>query len=674
MFPQLRLFEHIRFRYLVPVMRWICVIAVLLAALATAPAGGVDEQFVDIYILIQDADGLARSKPREAIDKYTQANLMLQRLHKGSPDWNPVVVNFRLNYLAERLSTLGAPGAANSSVTSPSLRPVPETVPGVTEVRAASPSQQAASPSPALEAEVESLRLKVRGLESEKTLLEAKLREALAAIPAAVDPAELTRATTRIKDLQKENELMKARFEEEKKKKQSPVQPGATVEQLRNVLEEANRKLALETERARSIAETNFLLQAQYESAARLPVESAELAGLRRALESANQELARQRQEAARAALEQRDTRAKLEQLQAAADKAAALAAENELLKKQLAEARPEPKQGVPIDASRQLAEARAQIASLQSDRELLRMDRIRLEQQLGGKAGNAVEFAAQTARIKQLTGEKDDLEKRLHEAEKELSSRKTRVSASRVAQMEKDLDAYRSRVAVLEARAVPFTAGELALFSKPVPSLSGGTTKRPAVKPTPAARKKMEEAQHQVASGNIGGAEATLQLVVREPGTNVAALTALAATQIAQSHLEDAEKTLQQALAAAPSDPASLSLSGCLKYRQGRVDEAVEVLSRAAVADPKNAEVQNYLGLSLSQKGLRAPAESALRKAIQLQADYGSAHHNLAVIYLSQEPPMVELARWHYQKGIAAGQPARPEFEKLLQERAVRK
>ena len=272
------------------------------------------------------------------------------------------------------------------------------------------------------------------------------------------------------------------------------------------------------------------------------------------------------------------------------------------------------------------------------------------------------------------MTGEKDDLEKRLHEAEKELSSRKTRVSASRVAQMEKDLDAYRSRVAVLEARAVPFTAGELALFSKPVPSLSGGTTKRPAVKPTPAARKKMEEAQHQVASGNIGGAEATLQLVVREPGTNVAALTALAATQIAQSHLEDAEKTLQQALAAAPSDPASLSLSGCLKYRQGRVDEAVEVLSRAAVADPKNAEVQNYLGLSLSQKGLRAPAESALRKAIHLQADYGSAHHNLAVIYLSQEPPMVELARWHYQKGIATGQPARPEFEKLLQERAVRK
>ena len=30
---------------------------------------------------------------------------------------------------------------------------------------------------------------------------------------------------------------------------------------------------------------------------------------------------------------------------------------------------------------------------------------------------------------------------------------------------------------------------------------------------------------------------------------------------------------------------------------------EAVDVLSRAAAADPSNAEVQNYLGLSLSQK-----------------------------------------------------------------------
>ena len=65
--------------------------------------------------------------------------------------------------------------------------------------------------------------------------------------------------------------------------------------------------------------------------------------------------------------------------------------------------------------------------------------------------------------------------------------------------------------------------------------------------------------------------------------------------------------------------------------------------------------------------KGLRAQAETALRKAIQLDPNYGAAHNNLAVIYLSQQPPLVELARWHYQKALDAGQPHNPDLEKML-------
>jgi len=98
-------------------------------------------------------------------------------------------------------------------------------------------------------------------------------------------------------------------------------------------------------------------------------------------------------------------------------------------------------------------------------------------------------------------------------------------------------------------------------------------------------------------------------------------------------------------------------------------VDEAIDLLSRSAEADPKNAETQNYLGITLSQKGMRAPAETALRKAIQLYPGYGSAHINLAVIYVTQQPPLVELARWHYQKALAAGRPRSPNLEKMLDE-----
>jgi tetratricopeptide (TPR) repeat protein len=96
-------------------------------------------------------------------------------------------------------------------------------------------------------------------------------------------------------------------------------------------------------------------------------------------------------------------------------------------------------------------------------------------------------------------------------------------------------------------------------------------------------------------------------------------------------------------------------------------MDDALEALGRAAKLDPKNAEVQNYLGLVLSQKGMRKAAESALRKAIALDPNYASAHYNLAVIHATQRPPDLELARFHYKKALAAGLAPNPDMEKLL-------
>ena len=45
----------------------------------------------------------------------------------------------------------------------------------------------------------------------------------------------------------------------------------------------------------------------------------------------------------------------------------------------------------------------------------------------------------------------------------------------------------------------------------------------------------------------------------------------------------------------------------------------------------------------------------------------FADAHINLAVVYITQQPPLAELARWHYQKALAAGHPANPDLEKLL-------
>jgi len=130
---------------------------------------------------------------------------------------------------------------------------------------------------------------------------------------------------------------------------------------------------------------------------------------------------------------------------------------------------------------------------------------------------------------------------------------------------------------------------------------------------------------------------------------------------------LADAEKHVQAAFAQNASDPFTLSVLGNLKFQQQKYDEALDILSKAAQLDPQNPSIESLQGVSLGHKGLRLQAETALRKALVLDPDYGAAHYNLAVVYLGEQPPRAELARWHYLKALAAGQPHNPDLEKQL-------
>lgn len=155
--------------------------------------------------------------------------------------------------------------------------------------------------------------------------------------------------------------------------------------------------------------------------------------------------------------------------------------------------------------------------------------------------------------------------------------------------------------------------------------------------------------------------------MVLKEQGNNPIVLGNLAVIESELNQLDEAEKHARSAIEVSPEDAFNYSTLGAVKLKQGKTDEAIDALSRAAKLDPQSAEIQSRLGVALSQKGLRAPAEAALRKALQLQPGYGRAHQNLAVIYASQDPPLLELALWHYQKAVAAGLPKDPEFEKRL-------
>ena len=309
-------------------------------------------------------------------------------------------------------------------------------------------------------------------------------------------------------------------------------------------------------------------------------------------------------------------------------------------------------------------------INQLEKEKELLRVS---LEQ-----AQAKQPQAAEMAMLDQVRGELEATKKQLRDnvaAVATLSQENQRLKASGASgapdsgpSLSDEVAKLRARLAVYEAKKVPFTKEELALLDRNLPSLAKTADpqlpKQPRELP-PGAGLLIAQAQRAFAARRFEEAEEKYKQVLEMDEGNPASLANLAAIQLELEKRAEAEANLKKALSAQPDDPYALSLLGMLRLQQGRPDDALEALSRSAQADPKNAETQNYLGITLSQKGQREAAETALRKAILLNPNYAGAHHNLAVIYATQSPPFTELAKFHYNKALSLGQPANPELEK---------
>ncbi|MDB6110055.1 MAG: Tetratricopeptide 2 repeat protein [Pedosphaera sp.] len=634
-------------------------IVALFTVLALSPgarAEGPDDQYVGIYNLIQQADSLTeKGQLAQAMTKYLEAQSALKKFQAGYPGWNVKVVNYRLNYLGTKIIQISSntppalvvprapviPGTniPASTTNVPTEIPASKPVPAASEA-ATPPVANVVTPVPSLEADnqVKELQDQIRHIEAEKVLLQAKLKEALAAQPSAVDPAELAKAELKIKELQKENELLKTSLAQVKTN--AVPTDAATLEQNRQALAEANQKVA-------QLTQANATL-----------------------------------------ALEKEALQARVKTLAAPDEASMALRTENEILKKQVVELRSKgtaaPKGQ---DVKRQLLEAQSQVAALQSDKEILRLEKIALENRIKRLASTPVvapvaaaptpalaptlDTAATDAKIRQLEAQRDELQKSLDAATKEPRGRKQgKEAAARIAELTRQLAALHARIEVFEARQVPYSPEELALFKLPENALvtSAHAPSRKALKDLPPATAKLvSDAQRFMAGGELDKAEETCLQILKLDDQDVVVLDKLAAIQIQLNHWEEADKHVRQALAINPDDAYGLTVLGELKFRQQKYDEALEALSHAAKLSPQDPEIQNFLGLTLSEKGMRGPAETALRKAIQIDPGYGNAHNNLAVIYVTQKPPLLELARWHYQKAIAAGHPKNLELEKLL-------
>lgn len=230
------------------------------------------------------------------------------------------------------------------------------------------------------------------------------------------------------------------------------------------------------------------------------------------------------------------------------------------------------------------------------------------------------------------------------------------------------------AKLAAYEAERVPYGPEELALMEKKDPSQIGIADVAPApvaglnAEQAATAARLEREAQQAAASGDFNTAASRFKSILGMAPDNVHILSNLALIQIQMNAVQDAESTLQRALTLDSNHTFALFLSGLLKINQGDFEGALGYLSQAGRLDPNDAEVQNHLGVVLSELGQRDAGEAALRKAIQLQPGYPDAHINLAVVYASQDPPYKELARYHYQLAQQAGHGKDPRLERLVE------
>jgi tetratricopeptide (TPR) repeat protein len=198
--------------------------AILLCLAPITRAETADDRYVEIYSWIEQGDALLKEgQTRLATDKYQEAQAALRALQKNHPGWNPKILSFRLDYVSGKLAQLG-PDALSKPASA---------------LRTDKPAEAVVSPE-AASGKLQEMQQQMAWLTKQNSVLEAKLKEALSVQPAIADPRELAMAEEKIKQLQKEKELLAVSLEQERAKN-SKAAPAPT--ERSKQAEEKNKQL-----------------------------------------------------------------------------------------------------------------------------------------------------------------------------------------------------------------------------------------------------------------------------------------------------------------------------------------------------------------------------------------------------------------------------------------------
>jgi Tfp pilus assembly protein PilF len=175
------------------------------------------------------------------------------------------------------------------------------------------------------------------------------------------------------------------------------------------------------------------------------------------------------------------------------------------------------------------------------------------------------------------------------------------------------------------------------------------------------------DRATKSFSSGDMKQAETFYQQSLKFAPNNAALHVSLAAVETRMGKLDDSENHLHEALHLDLESAPAWLLLGMNYLEQNRDSEAFAALVQATLYDDRNPRAHNYLGIASGRKGWKEASEEELRRAVELDPKYADANFNLAVFYLRRTPPLIELARRHYQQALDLGSPKDPLIEAQL-------
>ena len=588
----------------------------------------VDDLYIQVYNTILGADeAWQMGKKREAWQLYQQAQNFLKDIKTQYPNWNQKLIDFRLSYIDAKLEQF----ADNEK----DISKEPVHTDKVT-------TNNVVNSDLSVQEEIEKLRTQVAQLQSVRTELEKRLKEATSAQPATSDPEQLANAEKTIAELTQINTQLQTQLSQFKEsasaKKVDTTQKeidSQTTKQLENAQEQINQlKQQVDSLKKENQSLQNTISTSSSQKASSPVTEKTiELEKQLNALKKENSNLHEK--------IETQDKVIK----------------ENEKLQE---------------STNEELNKLRLSTAQLEDD---LKNTRQMIK----------AEPTVEQSDLERLKSRISTLENSLSALEAENKILRNASSSRGADRVVKDIDRLRSKIAIYERNKEPYSPEELALMQPGKPIRIGATldnatssnesensqirqdTLRYAA---PKEGKEIAaEGVKEFAAGHMNEAERLFQRLLSMDENNVYTLGNLGAAQLELNKLQEAEINLKKAYSIDPTDTYVLNLLAILNLKNEKIDDAFELLCSSAKIDPNNAETQNYLGMVLGERGLRADAEKAFRSAVKIDPNYLVAHYNLAVLYATTKPAYPRLANYHYQKAISLGASPNPEFEKTLQE-----